>query len=119
MSLDKKNLSELRSIAQSIGVIPDFSIGKEHLLQQIRGHVSKQIEPSQRPIEVNITNIPTNGVTQTQVEEALKGFKELGLTITFPDAQTWSMRCGDKTDSGSMTCGIWAIIGCAREVVKS
>ena len=118
MSLEKKTLSELRSIAQSIGIIPDFSIGKEHLLQQIRGHVGDKIKEPIRPIEVNITNMPEKGMSQVQVEKALEPFKELGLVITFPDEQTWHMCCNKKEDSGSMTAGIWGIIQCAKSVVQ-
>ncbi len=118
MSLEKKSLSELRSIAQSVGIIPDFGIGKEQLLQQIRGHVGDRIKEPTKPIEVNITNIPDRGLTQEQVKGALEPFKELGLIVTFPGEQTWTMRCNKKEDSGSMTCGIWGIIQCAKAVVQ-
>ena len=118
MSLEKKSLTELRGIAQSIGITPDFAVGKDQLLQQIRGHVGDQIKEPVKPIEVNITNIPDKGVTQAQVDEALQGFKELGLIVTFPTHTTWKMTCNKKEDNGNMSCGIWTIVQCARAVVQ-
>jgi hypothetical protein len=119
MSLERKTLSELRAIAQSVGIVPDFSVGKDALLQQMRGHVQKQTPLPVQPVQINIVNQPDDRMlTQSQVEEALKDFRNLGLIITFPDAATWAMECSGKKDSGSMTASLWTIIGCAKEVVK-
>lgn len=119
MSLDKKSLTELRSIAQSIGIIPRYDVGKEQLLQDIRGHVSAKIQPPEKPIEVNITNIPDRELAQEDILKALEPFKQFGLIVTFTDDRTWNMECAGKKDSGTMAMGIWNVVQCAKEVVKS
>ena len=119
MSLGKKSLTELRAIAQSMGMIPRLDIGKEHLIQEIQGHVSAKVQMPPRPIEINIKNDSANPlVTPEQVEKAMEGFKQLGLKVSFPDKDTWELSCNERKDSGSMHIPLFAIVGCARELIK-
>lgn len=119
MSLQKKTLTELRGIAQAMGIELKWDDGKEHLLQKINLHVAAKVQPPERPIEINIrqdSNNPT--VTPEMLETALRDFKPLGLQVSFPDAHTWELYCNQKRDSGSMYMPLWNIIQCARDVVK-
>jgi hypothetical protein len=119
MSLQKKSLTELRSLAQNMGMLPRLDIGKEHLIQEIQNYAGAKIMTPPRPIEINIKNESANPlVTPEQVEKALDGFKQLGLSVTFPDKDTWEISCNTRKDSGSMYIPLFAIIGCAKELVK-
>lgn len=120
MSLDKKSLTEIRSIAQSMGISPRFDIGKEQLLQDISLHVSAKVVQPEKPIQVNITTPNTEGgmLTKESVIEALKGFSDLGLVVSFPDNRTWQLSCNLKRDTGTMSMSMWNVIQCARDVIK-
>lgn len=120
MSLKEKSLTELRSIAQSMGIIPRYDVGKEHLLQQISSHVTERVQAPTKPIEVNIIGgADDRALTQASITEAMKGFAELGLVVTFPDSRTWELSCNGKRDSGTMSMSLWNIVNCAKELVKS
>lgn len=119
MSLERKSLTELRGIAQAMGLAPRWDLGKEHLLQEIKLHTGSKIEQPEKPIQVNITGVPDNTpLTTDMVEKALKDFCPLGLHLSFPDERTWAMECNGKKDSGTMAMPIWNVIQCARSVVS-
>lgn len=120
MSLQKKSLTELRTIYQAMGGEVEWGDGKEHLLQKISLHVNAKIQQPEKSIQIDIkqdSNAPVS--TPEMIEKALEAFKDLGLHISFPDERTWEIYCNQKRDSGSVYMPIWNIIQCAREVVKA
>lgn len=120
MSLDKKSLTELRSIYQGMGGEVKWDDGKNHLIQKIQLHVAAKVQQPERPIEINIkqdSNAPVS--TPEMIEKALEGFKQLGLRLSFPDDRTWEISCHTKKDSGSVFMPLWNIVQCAREVVRA
>lgn len=117
MSIDKKSLTELRSIATSMGIIADWGDDKAHLLQKISLHVGDKIEEPPTPILINIIGNNNPIVTREAIEVALEGFKPLGLVLSFPDGNTWEIYCNRKRDSGSFCMPLWNIIQCAKGVV--
>ena len=120
MTLQKKSLAELRAIAQSVGITPRWDVGKEQLLQDISQHVSVKIAQPEKPIQVNITMPNDQGgmLTPHIVEGLVKGFADLGLSVTFPDERTWEMSCNGKKDSGTMAMSSWSVIQCAKEIIR-
>lgn len=117
-SLETKSITELRSLAQNMGLTPDWGMDKPHLLQAIREHVVDKVESPQKQIMVNIPPDMDKALTQDLVEKALEGFKVLGLHVSFPEPGQWEMSCLKKRDSGSMSMGLWSIVNCAKELVN-
>lgn len=119
MALEDESMTKLRSVAQGLGVISNWSDDKTMLLQKIRLHSKKHVEPAPQPIQINIPpQTMGQALTQANITEALAGFKPLGLRIDFPDEFTWELSCNGKRDSGTMHMGMWNVIQCAREVVR-
>ncbi len=118
MSLEKKSLTQLRSIAQSMGIVPDFADDKAQLLQKIAEYTTEKVAEPVRPVQVNI-NYPaeSNVLTQEMIQEAVKPFQDFGLRVSFPDARTWEMHCNDKHDSGTMAMSLWSVVQCAKSVI--
>lgn len=119
MSLETQSMVKLRALAQSLGTPYTWQDDKRVLMAKIRAGAEKHVKPSEPPLRVEIKYPSENRVTQEQVMEALKDFMPLGLRVTFPDAATWELYCNKKCDSGSMSMGLWNILQCAKEVVKS
>ena len=118
MTLEKKTIVELRAIAQSVGLVPDFGVSREQLLQDIAQHAGAKIVPPTPPIQVNINFPSEGGMTQVSIRKALENFEPLGLALTFPDERTWHMYCNKRNDSGSMSMSIWSIVQCAKALVQ-
>ena len=119
MSLNKKTLTELRGIAQNMGLIPRYDVGREQLLQDISMYVAAKVAPPEKPIQINILQGSDTGVLrQDDILHALRGFIELGVNISFPDEHTWMMECNGRQDTGTMSMGMWNVIQCARDIVK-
>lgn len=118
MTLKAKSLTELRGIAQAMGMNPSWDAGKQKLLDQINDHVAAKINLPDKPIqiEINTTDAPTRD--KTEIENALKDFEPLGLRLTFPSTSTWEIYCNGRRDSGSMSIPLWSIIQCAKELVR-
>ena len=119
MSLEKKSLVDLRGIAQSLGVMPNWKDDKAKLIGKIRASAEKQYTPPSKAIVIT-TPVQATGqaLTQKQVTDALAGFHDLGLHVSFPDKDTWSLYCNKKEDSGTMYQSLWSVISCAKELVK-
>lgn len=118
MSLEKKSLPELRAIAQSMGLGMRTDLDRGALLQQIRLHTMDAAPLPAQPVVLNIQNVPDDRIlTPELVEKSLAPFSDLGLRISFPDATTWEMRCGEKKDSGTLSMSLWSVIQCAKSLV--
>ena len=117
--IDKKSIIELRGIAQSLGMIPKSSWTREELLNHIKGYTNEKIREPEPSVVINIVNQPDDrNLTQAGVLDALKGFIELGVTVTFPDNATWQIECDGRKDSGSMSMSLWSMIQCVKALMQ-
>lgn len=120
--LRNKSLTDLRGIAQSYGVTDLFSKDAAHLIQEIE---RKQKAMAPKP-EVNIprpeydarlmTKPPAKKTDREMLEEYAAPFIALGMSLEITDEQ-WKIRCGAKTDQGTLRMPPRVFIRCCEKVM--
>lgn len=121
--MSKKSLTEMRGLAQSMGVKWTFSDNVNSLEQKIKLRQT-EIMPQPVPIPVPIPEdqrlrtLPPAKVSDEQmIRTMLQPYVERGLSLTFSNGQ-FQMAYGKKTDSGTMRQPPRVIINCARKVME-
>lgn len=122
-TLEEKSLTELRSIAQGIGVSFNFSTDKKHLIQEIKQHsVSLIPKPNAElpkvpePERIRIIP-PTKNPTRETITQTLQPFIDRGLKLSF-DGDTFHMRMGKKEDTGNVRTSLRVIVRTAEAVMR-
>lgn len=120
--LQKKSLTDLRTIAQAYGVTDIFEKDAAHLTQEIElkqvAMVPPPPPPPPRPNDVRImTARPASIVSPMSITESLEPHISLGLKLSF-EGDHWSMTCGKKSDTGTLRMPLRDIIGCAERVLR-
>ena len=102
--LELKSMTEIRGLAQAIGVKFKFGDEKRHLIERIRAAVAVKL-PETSPIPAMNTKTAAKPqpkyCTQDEIKAALEQYFPIGLILTFPDQEHWHVRCGFREDSGS------------------
>lgn len=123
MGLEQKSITELRGMAQAIGVKIDFGYGKARLIELIGAAMLAKLPKAPDPVPVvpedqRLRTVPpAKNCEQYQVEEALKPWIDKGLRLSFPKVDEWRMEFLRKHDTGTMRMPLRVIIGCARDVM--
>lgn len=115
MALENKSLTELRGIAQAVGINLDWGWDRIKLIDKIN---KRTVTPMIFPKENQAAPDPI----PTTLEEALASFKALGLVVTFPDQHTIRMTRTvgkiTKDDSCRADLPLRTIIQCAAALMK-
>ncbi len=120
MGLDKKNMTELRGIAQSLGVKNVFSLKKSQLIDKIKIKSSEVAADTTPPrVETIIIEIPQEPVREPdRLAEVLSEFISRGLRFNIKDTR-WYMGFVGRTDEGGVDMPIRAIIKCAERLINA
>lgn len=120
--LDQKSLTELRTIAQGLGVSDIFSKAPNQLIQDIeRKH--KELIPQEK-IAIPLPHYDARLMTATPGEmcskevllDLLTPYIKRGLKVELGD-ETWKFSFGKKTDTGTLRMPLRTAIKKAQEVL--
>lgn len=121
--LENKSLTQLRSIAQGMGVIDIFSKDETKLRQDI-GLKQQELQPvakieiAQPPYDARLmTKAPSKRASRAEIDEALREHVASGLKISFTE-ENWKMSFGVKNDMGTIRMSLRTVIQCANAVMK-
>ena len=124
MTLRDKSVHELRSIAQSFHIDDIFSKDADRLIHEIEierdGLIPEPtvVIPKAEYDARLMTRPPSKTSKETDILMLLDGHIKLGLRINFPDAESWEMYAGKKTDCGSMRIPLRVLIACADKMMR-
>jgi len=118
-----KSITELRGIAQAIGV--PFSFGDTAIILQQKIDNKVKVEytppeppPAYVPMDARLRNKPpSRELPEQEIRIILSSHIERGLHFDV-DQDTWTMRHGDKTDTGTMHCPPRTILQCADKIMR-
>jgi len=120
--LDKKSLTELRSIYQSFGGDLDMSLDKPRLIQEIerrKREIYVRPAPVVKPIDGRLAfKSPSRRTSKDEIIEVLQPYVDKGLKVEFPDDDHWSMSVADRTDDGTVRMPLRTVEYCARKLLN-
>ena len=115
--LNEKTLTELRTIAQGLGVEEIFSKSTAHLMQDIEKKHGELIPKEKIVIPVEYRTLPTGEIVdKAQLMELLEPYIKRGLKVVISD-ETWRFSRGNKNDSGTLRMPIRIALKKAAEVL--
>lgn len=121
--LETKSLTQLRAIAQGMGVSDIFNKSADQLRQDI-GLKQQELQPKpmleipQPPYDARLmTKAPSRRASIPEIEEALREHVANGLKISFT-AENWRMSFGVKNDTGTIRMPLRSVIYCANQLLK-
>lgn len=113
-----KSLTELRALAQSLGVPDVFKKERNQLEQAV---LLKQQEAAPKPIVVDIPlpmYIPTAvKASEYDIIPMITPYVSSGLKFRI-EGDRWYMSIGKMTDEGTMLMPVRAILGCAQRLMR-
>lgn len=124
MSLEKMSLTELRGIAQSLGVKDVFAKSPNELRTEIKVKQTNSLpEPAStipKPVYDArlMTRPPSKHSKHSDVEEMLAKHFERGLRISYPAPEQWLMQYKEREDSGTMRQSLLNILRCADKLMR-
>ena len=124
MSLEKMSLTELRGIAQSLGVKDVFAKTPNEIRSEIVVKQTQQLPVPDAPIPKPVydarlmTKPPSKYSNQDDVEAMLAQHFERGLRISYPAPEQWLMQYKDREDSGTMRQSLLNILRCADKLMR-
>lgn len=122
--LELKTLSELRGIAQAVGLTLDWSWDKRKLTEKIRDKIRPTVDGaptiSDTPSDSRFRTLPpARNLPQHEVARALDKYKEQGLVYTFPTKDTVRLTITvTREDSCSLRVPLRTLVNCARKLVN-
>lgn len=121
--LQKKSLTDLRTMAQAFGITEIFEKDAAHLIQEIELKQVAMIPPPvviipRPPYDARLmTERPRKISSPAEIANTLEPYVRLGLKLSFED-ESWTMVSGKKSDSGSLRMPLRDIMGCADRVLR-
>ena len=100
-----------------------FTKEKRQLIQEIelkQGELVKEkleLPPIPEYDARLMTKRPRRQTDKDEILESLHDYVSIGLSLDFPTEETWRMRYGKKTDTGTIRQPIRAILKCAQRVM--
>ena len=110
MGLTDKTLTEVRELAQTLGIQDIFSKTRKKLEQEI-ALIQKPADIAPEPIVVDIVQ-----AEEFPVDDVLKPFIDRGLRYRVDNGR-WYMAHGERTDEGSLDMPIAHIVRCAEKIL--
>lgn len=121
--LDNKSLTQLRAIAQGMGVTDIFSKSDTQLRQDIQLK-QQELQPKaeivipQPPYDARLmTRAPSKRASREEIEDALGEHVAKGLKLSFTE-ENWRMSFGVKNDMGTIRMSLRTVIQCANSVMS-
>lgn len=117
-----QTMTELRALAQSMGTKWSFSDDRNALKQKIANRQTDLLPPIPPPIipipedQRLRTKPPSKHSDEQTIRQMLRPYIERGLHLTIKDGM-FQMKCGEKTDSGTMRQPPRVVIDCARRLM--
>lgn len=121
--LNEKSLTELRTIAQGLGVSGIFAKSQAHLIQEIEKKHKELIPPEKVTIpkpeyDARLMNrAPAKMCDKDALLELLKPYIERGLKVTIEN-EIWSFSYGKKNDTGTLRMPLKIALKKAEEVLS-
>lgn len=119
-----KSITELRGLAQALGVKFTFADTAQKLQQLIDVQAAELIAPvtpppSYVPEDARLrTKPPAKESNREMLEQMLSEHIERGLHVTYPGPDLWNMKFGVKEDSGTLRCPPRVIVNAADKLMK-
>ena len=121
MSLKDKSLTELRNIAQVIGIPDIFEKSSGQLLQLIEAaELGKTVDPIEMPPAfVGLTNERRLAplLDPSTVVDMLAPWIKIGLKVRL-EGDRWYLANGERTDEGSMRMPLRHVWQCAEKLMS-
>lgn len=121
--LSEKTLTELRTIAQGLGISDIFSKSPVQLMQDIE-QKNRQLIPQPKidiPLPVYdarlMTAIPGEMCDIDTLKEMLKPFTDRGLKVSFTN-EMWRYSIGKKEDTGTLRMPLRTALKKAQEILS-
>lgn len=123
--LAQKSLTELRGIAQSLGVGDVFRMDRPHLMQAIELKQSAlspvvKHEPVMPQYDARLmTKPPARKSGVKEIRELLEDHVARGLVLSFNEnEERWMMKIGDRTDEGTIRMPLRVVLHCANKLMS-
>lgn len=123
MSLSTKSFTQLRIIAQGLGIADVFQMDRAHLQQAIEAKQQAMIPAPKIEIPKPeydarlMTKPPAKKSDQQMVEELLQPYVQRGLRLSFDD-ERWYMQWDKRNDQGTLRMPPRVVLRCADRLMK-
>jgi hypothetical protein len=123
--LRNKTFVELRGIAQSFGIADIFSMDQNQLIQAIELKQQSMVPepvisiPKPQYDARLMSKPPSRTSTQTEIVQLLQPYTARGMHLDFPEPEVWSIRHGDKSDTGTIRQPLRVILQCASKLMAN
>lgn len=123
-AIHEKSLTELRTIAQGLGVAGLLSKNRPQLISAIeaRNKVAYQVKPKAPEVIIEDSRLrdapPAEECTEDMILEVLLPYINRGLIVEFDNKGSWTMQWGDKNDSGTMAQPLRNVVRYAKRLMK-
>jgi len=115
--LNEKSLTELRTIAQGLGVEEIFTKSHAHLVQDIEKKHGELIPKEKIVVPVQYKMLPTGDkCDKGELMQFLEPYIKRGLKVVIGD-ETWKFSFGKKNDSGTLRMPLRIALRKAAEVL--
>jgi len=124
MSLEKMSLTELRGIAQSLGVKDVFSKTANEIRSEIVVKQEKSLPVAPPPIPKPVydarlmSRVPSRFCTKPELDEMIQPYVQRGLTLLYPEPEQWIMTYKGREDSGTLRQPLVSILRCADRLTR-
>lgn len=122
--IEQKSITELRGIAQAVGLKLDWRWDKSKLIRKIKETTDNALNgvptESDEPSDARLRTVPpARNLPQNDVMKALEKYKERGLIVTFPTPDSIRLtRTIVREDQCSLRVPLRVIVECARRIVN-
>lgn len=120
--LSNKSQTELRGIAQMLGIADVFQKDKTQLIQAIELKQANMGTPAPAPVPQPeydarlMTKSPAKRSDQASIEDVLKEHIARGLHLSFDD-ERWYMQLDRRTDQGTLRMPLRHVLYCANRIM--
>lgn len=121
--MPKQSLTELRGLAQSMGVKWSFSDDYNALKQKISVRQADMLPPPAPPVvaqpdDQRMRTLPPSKISnETMIKSLLMPYIQRGLHVEFENNH-FHFRYGDRTDTGTLRQPPRVIVGCAARMFQ-
>jgi hypothetical protein len=118
-----KSITQLRTIAQGLGVSDVFALSRAHLIQGIEAKHKELIPPAPIVIPAPVYDVrlmtaaPAQMCDKDTLRQMLEPYIKRGLNVEIGD-ETWKFRFGKKMDTGTLRMPLRIALKKAAEVLS-
>lgn len=121
--LRSKSLTELRGLAQALGVSDIFQKDHAHLVQAIElktQNIAPPVVPAIPKPEYDarlMTRPPSKRSSEAELRELLQPYVDRGMRLEITEEQ-WKIAIGKKNDQGTLRMPLRVMLKCAEELMR-